>query len=484
MKTTVRGVILQPTGSQKAFLDDLMECYCAAVRWSFKRLLDDFETQAIRLAVQDKFSLNSRQANDAVCDANSVVKSQKELVLLHHAAAANKAGFTKKRLEKAKSPEKKANLKRRLDKEIRKLAFWRKHLDAGTFPPVVFGGKKHFHERCKGAITSEEWRSARSNRYLSRGDKTKGGNLNARLCVRDGDIFLSLAAEPVGTEKAVRYSRITVPVYLAHKPSKKTGKINGRDYRRMVLDYLKTGAAYQVEIIRKDGKYYIHVTIEETLPAPYTAYNGAIGVDTNPDGLGVAHADYLGQFKKSLFLSQGEWAYARSDRRDNLIGETAALVVKMAKQLNCALAVEDLKFKNDRSVTAKFNRMSHGFVWSKILQTIERRALRDGVPLARVPPPFTSIIGILKYQHQYGLSNHEAAAYVIARRGLGKTCEKVPQNLLQKYVKNKAGFIRLPNWKQWSAVKSAAVAAIKKQTKQEVKNLVSWQHHRKQLIAG
>lgn len=117
VKTTVRGVLIQLTDTQKAFLDDLMERYGAAVRWSFKRLLDNWEVQAIRLAVQDKFSLNSRQANDAVGDANATVKSQKEQVLLHHAAAANKAGFTKKRLERATSSEKKTKLTRRLDKE-------------------------------------------------------------------------------------------------------------------------------------------------------------------------------------------------------------------------------------------------------------------------------------------------------------------------------------------------------------------------------
>ena len=83
MKTTVRGVILQLTDVQKAFLDDLMERYSAAVRWSFKRLLDNWKIQAIRLSVQDKFSLNSRQANDAVSDAvndaSQTVKPQKEL---------------------------------------------------------------------------------------------------------------------------------------------------------------------------------------------------------------------------------------------------------------------------------------------------------------------------------------------------------------------------------------------------------------------
>ena len=482
MKTTVRGVILQLTEVQKTYLNNLMERYCAAERWSFKRLLDGWKTQDIRLAAQSKFNLNSRQANDTVYDAQATITSQKELVKLNHTNAANKAAFTRKRLKKAKSSGSSARLQKRLDKEERKLAYWQKHLDSGTFPPVVFGGKKFFHERCKGNITREEWQETRSNRYLSRGDKTKGGNLNTRLYTKDGNIRLDIAAEPIETGKVIRYNRITVPVYLAHKPSPQTGLSNGRNYRQMVLEYIKTGSAYQIEIIRKNGRYYVHVTIEEEILEPYTAYNGAVGVDINPDGLGITRTDHLGRFRESLWLLQGEWTYAKSCRRDNLIGKTAALVVETAKQLNCILIVEDLAFKNDKSVTAKFNRMSHGFVWSKFLQMVDRSAARKGVPLLKVPPSFTSIIGVLKYQQQYGISNHEAAAYTIARRGLGYIKEKAPQQLIQTFIKKKETFTLLTNWKQWSTIKKAATAAIKKQTKRKVKNLVSWQHHRKQLL--
>jgi predicted transposase len=122
-----------------------MKRYCAAVRWSFKRLLEGKGTQETRLAVQSKFSLNSRQANDVVHDAQATISSQKELVKLNYANATKKVEFTRKRLEKARSSRSSANLQRRLDKEERKLAFWQKHLDNGTFPPVVFGGKKLFH---------------------------------------------------------------------------------------------------------------------------------------------------------------------------------------------------------------------------------------------------------------------------------------------------------------------------------------------------
>lgn len=481
MKTTVRGVILQLNETQKLFFDNLMVRYCAAVRWSFKRLLDGWKVQDIRISVQAKFSLNSRQANDAVYDAQVTIKSQYELVKLHYENAKAKVELRAKRIAKTKLPAKIAKLQKRLEKEQRKLTKWQHYVECNTFPPVVFGGKKLFLERCKGNITREEWQEARSYRYLSRGDKTKGGNLNTRLYQLDGHIYLDIAAEPVQTGKSVRYNRITVPIYLAHKPSKKTGKINGINYRQMILDYLKTGNAYQIEILRRDGKYYIHVTVNEETVGPYNL-RGVVGVDTNPGGLGVALADYLGQYRDSQWIDRGEWTYARSNRRTNLIGEEAKKLVALAKETGYALAVENLKFKNHKSVTAKFNRMSHGFVWSKFLEYLDRCAAREEVPVIRVKPAFTSVIGILKYRHMYDISNHESAGYVIARRGLGFNHEKIPKVLLDKLIKKKTKFKQMTNWQQWSTVQKAVLAKIKKLTKRKVKSLGSLQVHRKNVL--
>jgi hypothetical protein len=123
--------------------------------------------------------------------------------------------------------------------------------------------------------------------------------------------------------------------------------------------------------------------------------------------------------------------------------------------------------------------MSHGFVWSKFLADAERRALREGVPVFKVKPAFTSVIGILKYQHQYGLSNHQAAALVIARRGLGHVSERVPKLLADRFIKAKEGFRKLNDWQQWSAVKKAILKHLKKKG---VNSLVSWHVHRKELL--
>jgi len=141
-----------------------------------------------------------------------------------------------------------------------------------------------------------------------------------------------------------------------------------------------------------------------------------------------------------------------------------------------------LKFKNHKSVTAKFNRMSHGFVWSKFLEYLDRCAAREEVPVIRVKPAFTSVIGILKYRHMYDISNHESAGYVIARRGLGFNHEKIPKVLLDKLIKKKTKFKQMTNWQQWSTVQKAVLAKIKKLTKRKVKSLGSLQVHRKNVL--
>ncbi len=483
MQTTAMGIILELAPEQKNYIDALMGRYCAAVRWSFKRLLDGLKVQPIRKTVQRQFSLNSRQANDAVYEAQSIIKSQHKLVQMNYKTARARAEFTQKRINRARSQRKITLLQTRLDKEQRKLAKWQHYVETKTFPPVVFGGKQLFQERCKGNITKKEWQEARTNRYLSRGDKTKGGNLNTRLYHKGSQIYLDIAAEPVKTCNPVRYKRITVPIYLAHKPSQKTGRINGTNYRQMVLDYLKTGNAYQVEILRRNNKYYIHVTIEEETFVPQNMY-GAIGIDTNPGGLGIAIVDYLGQYQGSQWIKEHEWCYARTNRRTNLIGKRAKQIVNLAKEKGYGLAVEDLKFRNDRSITAKFNRMAHGFVWSKFLEYICRCAAREGVPLIKVNPAFTSIIGILKYQPMYGTSGHESAAYVIARRALGFSDDRVPRLLFDKLINKKSGFKHMNGWKKWSAVNKALLPRLKNITERQVRSLVYMQVHRKELLCG
>ena len=80
--------------------------------------------------------------------------------------------------------------------------------------------------------------------------------------------------------------------------------------------------------------------------------------------------------------------------------------------------------------------MSHNFVYRKLLESIERKAIRCGVRLFKVNPAYTSIIGKYKYATAYGLSFHQAAAFVIARRGLGfrESIPKKIQGLIESLI--------------------------------------------------
>ena len=51
--------------------------------------------------------------------------------------------------------------------------------------------------------------------------------------------------------------------------------------------------------------------------------------------------------------------------------------------------------------------------------------------LKKVNPAYTSVIGRFKYAKMYGLSVHEAASFVIGRRGLDFE-EKVPKELIKQ----------------------------------------------------
>jgi len=81
------------------------------------------------------------------------------------------------------------------------------------------------------------------------------------------------------------------------------------------------------------------------------------------------------------------------------------------------------------------------------------------------------VIGILKYQSQFGISNHEAAGYVIGRRALGYSKEKLPLIFLKFLTKKQSeSFSEQTNWKQWSLVQKGII----KQLNSKMKEVKAW----------
>ncbi|MEW8963229.1 hypothetical protein [Paraclostridium dentum] len=78
----------------------------------------------------------------------------------------------------------------------------------------------------------------------------------------------------------------------------------------------------------------------------------------------------------------------------------------------------------------KSRRIKHSFSYKSLLKKIKVLAKREGIEVIEINPAYTSIIGMLKYAPQYMITKDIAAAYVIARRGLGLQ-EKIPDNYIK-----------------------------------------------------
>ena len=93
-------------------------------------------------------------------------------------------------------------------------------------------------------------------------------------------------------------------------------------------------------------------------------------------------------------------------------------------------SIERLDFRQKKAVlegeSRKYSRMLSSFSYGKIKACFLSRGYRQGVEVHQVNPAFSSVIGRVKFMERYGLSVHQAAALVLARRLLGCS-ERIPR---------------------------------------------------------
>ena len=195
---------------------------------------------------------------------------------------------------------------------------------------------------------------------------------------------------------------------------------------------------YSVEINRKKEKYYAHITYDLDTPGTELRWNEPIpsdlvaGIDVNIDRVAVSILTKQGNWLESKTFYCHEMEYVRSNRRNNISGEIAKQIVDYLLGWNVgAFVLEDLTFKQDHDTNHRFNRLTHSFAKNKLQKALISRGLKFGFHIKKVNPAYTSVIGRFKYAKRYGLSVHEAASFVIGRRGLDFD-EKVPKELIQQ----------------------------------------------------
>ena len=453
-KITVKCFLYNTTNEHEQDIDSLMHTFVRAEMTAFNRLtkttkinssgeatpdnLKFLTKSEIEKLIQSKYKFNSREAKDVIEEARQLLESQKALIKDYSENLKSKIKVIENKLKKDNlKPLTRLGLESKLKKRQDKLSFYQEHIKNETIPPVIFGKKKNFKDRKNGNIERQTFLENKYNRYVSRGDATKGGNPHLRVVLdKNGNTYLSIPKpEKIQSGKKMLLQRFETPLYIPQKLSKKTGVVNGINYRKLLLSFIETGKAYKVELIRKNGKYYAHITFDVEYPENKATTNfGIMGIDTNPDGLALTIISRDGNYKFHIYLKCSELMCARTNRRTNLAGELASKAVKIALQYGVAIAVEDLKFQQNKDSSKKFNRVRHNFAYRQLLNSIEGACARHGVELIKVKPMYTSKIGLYKYCHQYGMDIHNGAGMVIARRAYGYK-ERVPKYLVKRCVR-------------------------------------------------
>lgn len=366
-------LVFPEPADEKAVLD-LMRRFSSATRFAYNRLLEGKPREELKRAdgpLCTLLRLNTRYADDAVMRAQALLDSARE---------------------RGEDPRK-----------------------------VVFGGRGLFEGLKRGHLSGKpmkelkrEWRERRQGLLYSRGDRTKGGNLNLRLFLRDGALWL----------------RVNLGEGSHAQALVKTGHPN----LRALLQRVYASLPYNVGLTLRDGRVHAHFTWEEELPAPvHTRAKGVLALDVNADPyhLALAFVSPDGSLKRHLTLSLEEVDRGKNrGAKELLLWKIAHQVVSLAEEHGVAIATERLRHlpkgrRGDGSGKA-FRRKAHRFAYRSLLRKVHSLARKRGVEVVEVNPQDTSTIGMLKYAPQLHLSKDVAAAYVIGRRALGFT-ERLPK---------------------------------------------------------
>ena len=149
---------------------------------------------------------------------------------------------------------------------------------------------------------------------------------------------------------------------------------------------------------------------------------GTVGIDINADCIALAETDRFGNLVGTRVYPLVTYGKS-SDQAEALIGDVVKEIVARAVESNKPIIMEKLDFSKKKAEMngedAKYARMLSSLTYNGIKSGIKGRACKNGIEVIEVNPAYSSIIGLVNYAKAKGLSVHQAAALVIARRGSG-----------------------------------------------------------------
>ena len=381
--------------------------------------------------LQDKYGVTTRTANSCIKEVKGIVSSALALLSLNIEKIENRIKDKRKNLEtKRKQLSKIHNGRKTNTKKLRKLKFQiynicnsinRMEQKKETFqnridrkkPNICLGTKKLLRQSRTKFIAQRDSQIS----YVGRKEEKSGNQMFQFSYDRRYNYYSFKIRKDFGKWKSDRSSERYVEGRCHFKYMSK-------ELRKAIEN---KSSPVTVSIIRKNNKYYLHVSItlqyaSETI-CTRREY-GTVGIDFNKGMLAIAETDQAGNLKN---VFQRKFVFGKGEKTKAQLSTILSDICSYAIEKGKDIVIEDLKsFKRKKSKTNKaktekgreYNDMLHKLPYSTYSQLLEDMCFKKKISLIKISPYNTSKIARQKFCKRMSLNIHSGAAYVIARRGM------------------------------------------------------------------
>ena len=425
------------------------ELYGRVQRKLFAEVGAGRSTTSLKSAYLERYGIPARMFNGVRVSLDGKVASVREQQKLRGDALGRRIARAERQVSDAAERGRRDQVhqkKRRLANLRHRLSALEADIAEGRVR-LCFGSKRLWRKQrnleANGYASHQEWlrdwRDARSDEFFVLGsrDETAGCQLCVASVADDGTLTLRLRLPDCLVGQYGKHLVIE-GVRFAYGHEQVLAALQGnadyaayrREHGEKTARATELGQAISYRF-KRDGKgWRVFVTTNMMGVAVVTDQRlGAIGVDLNADHLAVAETDASGNCVNAWRTPLV--TYGESQRKaEALIGDAVASVVRYAREVSKPVVIEKLDFRQKKAIlegqSRKYSRMLSSFSYGKVKAYFISRGYREGVEVHRVNPAFSSVIGRVKFMERYGLSVHQAAALVLARRSLGFS-ERIPR---------------------------------------------------------
>lgn len=389
-------------------------------------------TQTHKSGFQLRFGITARQYNAILYGLRGKVESIKELRKDHIQAAKARIKSSEKAV---KALERRLNADRKtgaatknktafkLHHKKRRLATQKHRLEKllvaekASKVSLCFGSRKLFHAQYhleqngyeNHSDWKRDWQTYRDRQFSVLGSKDESaGCQGCQLKRINAQWLLHLRLPNSVIEQTGLPKQVVMPIALPFGETE-------------IEQALHSGSAitYRFLLDKKGWRVFISTEVQPSKIKTIEA-QGAIGVDINAHHLAVVEMDRNGNPVNKHRINVQTHGKT-THQRMAVIGDAVKQLVEIAHRTRKPIVLEALDFKRKKqdlkaNEDRRYNRMISAFAYSKIIEVIKARCLDRGIQVKEVNPAYTSQIGKHKFAERYGLTPHQGAALVIARR--------------------------------------------------------------------